>query len=125
MTNGVRLRCARKISNLTSNYLVLVTFNPVINSKLHNCDPVGLRGWHATHDDPTYPRTMVGPRKTQRPVPFDWIATTRPAVLARIERAHFWPEQYSFPAVRHPRPQIPLRAWEAQARHLIEIRTPK
>jgi integrase len=72
----------------------LALFNLAIDSKLRECDLVGLRVHDVVQGTRVAPRAMVMQKKTQRPVQFEITEQTRDAVAAWIAVAHLRPEQF-------------------------------
>ncbi|MBN3790044.1 tyrosine-type recombinase/integrase [Burkholderia sp. Ac-20353] len=89
----------------------LAMFNLAIDNKLRGCDLVSLRVRDVTHGNQVLPRALIVQRKTQRPVQFELIESTRSAIGAWLEVAALRPEQYLFPSRLSAFPHVSTRQY--------------
>ncbi len=84
----------------------LALFNLGIDSKLRDCDLVGLKVRDIYHGDLVASRAMVMQHKTQHPVQFEITPGTRGAVQKWIEHAGLKADDFAFPSRIHDSPHL-------------------
>ena len=89
----------------------LALFNLAIDSKLRECDLVGLRVHDVVQGSHIAPRAIGMQKKTQRPVQFEITEQTRDAVGAWITTARLKPEQFLFPSRVTESPHLSTRQY--------------
>ena len=89
----------------------LALFNLAFDSKLRDCDLVGLRVRDVLQGSNVAPRAIVMQKKTQRPVQFELTEQTRDAVATWIAATHLKPEQFLFPSRMSGSPHLSTRQY--------------
>lgn len=100
----IRLQLAGKLRDLA-------LFNLAIDSKLRDCDLVGLRVCDIAQGKSIFSRAIVMQRKTHRPVQFEITEQTRQSVATWIDRARLATDQYLFPSRLAKSPHLSTRQY--------------
>lgn len=89
----------------------LALLNLGIDSKLRGCDLVALKVRDVCHGDQVASRAVVMQLKTQRPIQFEIMATTRDALQKWIKAACLKSDSFLFPRRLHGSPHLGTREY--------------